>query len=68
MENGTKNIVSFNIVTTAVIYIIAAVLLFIINPVLCYIFTGISCLHLLFFYVIGNKLKQLYEKFSKKPA
>ena len=52
-----RKIISFNIITTVVIYIVAAVLLFIINPVLCYIFLGISIIH-----VIGNKLKKYKDE------
>lgn len=57
-----RKIISFNIITTAVIYIIAVVLLFIINPILCYIFSGISIIHLVWFYIIGNKLKKFKDE------
>ena len=57
-----RKIISFNIITTVIIYIVAAVLLLIINPVLCYIFLGISIIHLIWAYVIGNKLKKFKDE------
>lgn len=56
-----KQIISFNITTTVIIYIITAILLWFVNHVLCYIFSGISFIHILYFYIIGNKLKKLYK-------
>ena len=65
---GFKKIISFNIITTAIIYIIACILLFIINPILSYIFLGISLIHIIYFYLIVNKLKKLNNEESFKQS
>ena len=62
-------VISFNIITLLIIYTIAGVLLFKINLALGCIFSIISVIHILYFYILGNKLKKFNnEKLFKKTV